>query len=174
MKELQAQNTSVQRTLDDNLSTLNDVGIWRPQIDAKVNELHDSVLDLQQKVDQLANQPQLSDAAPRTFDTEYIDLTKPATAHLAATSHEVALGPLGHGATNVHRGTGNRVVTTTMPSPVKGANQFSAVPQSQFSLNHAMPPIDFPKFDDMSPKLCRNTVNPISISMLFLLTYGSN
>jgi len=33
MKALQAQNSSIQRTLDDNLVTLHDVGVWRAKID---------------------------------------------------------------------------------------------------------------------------------------------
>ena len=46
MKELQTQNASIQRTLTDNLATLQDVGVWRPQIDAKVDDLHKLVMDL--------------------------------------------------------------------------------------------------------------------------------
>ena len=46
MKELQTQNASIQRTLTDNLATLQDVGVWWPQIDAKVDDLHKSMMDL--------------------------------------------------------------------------------------------------------------------------------
>jgi chromosome condensin MukBEF complex kleisin-like MukF subunit len=59
-RELQTQNASIQRTLNDNLATLNDVGVWRPQIDAKVDELHKSVVDLQGKVERLISQPSAS------------------------------------------------------------------------------------------------------------------
>jgi len=53
MKDLQLQNMLIQRTRDDNLAKLHDVGVWRPQIDAKVDGLQKSVTDLQFKVDQL-------------------------------------------------------------------------------------------------------------------------
>jgi hypothetical protein len=72
MKALQAQNSSIQRTLDDNLMTLHNVGVWRPKIDAKVDELHQSVINLQLKVDALVTRLVTSDAATRVFDTEEI------------------------------------------------------------------------------------------------------
>jgi hypothetical protein len=72
MKALQAQNSSIQRTLDDNLTTLHNLGIWWPKIDAKVDELHQSVINLQLKVDALVMRPVTSDAATRVFDTEEI------------------------------------------------------------------------------------------------------
>jgi predicted nuclease with TOPRIM domain len=56
MKELHAQNTSIKRTLNDNLSTLKDMDVWLSQINSKLDELHQSVLDLCLKVDQLSSQ----------------------------------------------------------------------------------------------------------------------
>lgn len=47
MKELQAQNSSIQRTLNDNLAIIQDVSVWQPKIDAKVDGLQQSVIDLQ-------------------------------------------------------------------------------------------------------------------------------
>lgn len=159
LEELQAQNTSIQWTLDNNLSNLNDVGIWRPQIDSKVDELHQSILNLQQKVDHLTSRPPSIEPTTCTFDTEYIDLTKPVAAHLAATSTEATSRLLGHGSAIDHQGTDNGVVTTIVPSPAKGAPKFPSVTahsydsQSNFHMNSAMPQLDFPKFDGMSPKL---------------------
>jgi hypothetical protein len=48
---------------------------------------------------------------------------KSAAAHLATSSSEAASGPLGHGASHSHRGIGNGVVTTFVPTPVKGVDQ---------------------------------------------------
>jgi hypothetical protein len=109
--------------LKDNLAKLHDVGVWRPHIDAKVDNLHKSVTNLQLKVDYLILQPPAIDRAAQVFDIELIDLTKPATAHLAASLSEAASGPLGHGEQHSHRGIGNEVVTTIVPTPVNGVNQ---------------------------------------------------
>ena len=76
LKELQVQNSSIQRTLNDNLAVLHDLGVWHPQIDAKVDELHHSVVNLQQKLDQLVAQPPPTTVASRIYDVETIDLTK--------------------------------------------------------------------------------------------------
>ena len=159
MKELQTQNASIQRTLNDNLVTLQDVGVWWPQIDAKVDDLHKSVTDLRLKVDHLISHPPATDRAKQVFDNDLIDLTKPTTAHLVASSSEAASGPLGHDKQHSHWGIGNGVVTTIVPTLVKGANSplptfssnFSA--QQFFALNQAIPQQEFPKFDGMSPKL---------------------
>ena len=81
LKELQVQNSSIQRTLNDNLAVLHDLGVWHPQIDAKVDELHHSVVNLQQKVDQLTAQPPPTAAASRIYDMETIDLMKSTVHH---------------------------------------------------------------------------------------------
>ena len=74
-------NSSIQRTLNDNLAVLHDLGVWHPQIDAKVDELHHSVVNLQQKVDQLTAQPPPTAAASRIYDMETIDLMKSTVHH---------------------------------------------------------------------------------------------
>lgn len=156
MKELQAQNTSIKRTLDENLSTPHDLGTWRPMIDTKVDALHNSVRNLQTKVDQLTSRPLPMAPGARTFEFDEIDLTKSAAAHLAASSTEATSWLLGHGDTTDHRGIGNRVVTTLVPAPVTGAQQ-PHLPildaPTRLQLNQAIPPMDFPKFDGMNPKL---------------------
>jgi hypothetical protein len=96
MKALQAQNSMIQRTLNDNLATLHDVGVWRPKIDAKVDEMHQSITVLQQKVDSLASHPPASNAAMCDFDTEAINLTKSAAPHSTVTSPAISL-PIGAG-----------------------------------------------------------------------------
>jgi len=83
-------------------------------------------------VDKLSSQQEDFDPAKHTFDTEYIDLMKPTAAHLAVTSSEVASRPFGHGATHAHRGPVNRVVTTIVPNPVKGATPFANVSSSSY------------------------------------------
>jgi hypothetical protein len=155
LKELQAQNSSIQRTLNDNLAVIQDVGVWRPKIDAKVDELQQSVTDLQQKVDLLASQP----SAARIFHGETFDLTKSATPHQPVASSEDPQLPIGIGVEMSNRGIGNGVVTTFMPTPVKGAPTIpqTSVPhadsQLYFDMNKAMPQFEFPKFDGKHPKL---------------------
>jgi hypothetical protein len=155
LKELQAQNSSIQRTLNDNLAVIQDVGVWRPKIDAKVDALHQSVTDLQQKVDLLASQP----SVPHIFHGEPSDLTKSTTTHQSVASSEDPQLPMGAGVDMSNRGNGNGVVTTFVPTPVKGAHTFpqTSVPhadsQLYFDMNKAMPQFDFPKFDGKHPKL---------------------
>ena len=80
-------------------------------------------------------------------------------AHLATSSFEAASGLLANGVPHSHRGIGNRVVTTYVPTLVKGANPtLLAVPpnsttQQFFALNQAIPQQEFPIFDGMNPKL---------------------
>jgi hypothetical protein len=158
MKALQAQNSMIQRTLNDNLATLHDVGVWRPKIDAKVDEMHQWITVLQQKVDSLASHPPASNAAMCDFDTEAINLTKSAAPHSTVTSPAISL-PIGAGDETSNRGIGHGVVTTLVPTPVKGANtiahpsvvQFES--QMPFDFSKVIPQLDFPKFDGKNPKL---------------------
>jgi hypothetical protein len=156
LRELQIQNTSIKRSLDDNLTTLLDLGAWRPTIDTKVDELHSSVRNLQVKVDELAARPPPQASGERVFEFEEVDLTKSAAAHLAASSAAATSGPLGHGNTPTHRGPGHGVVTTYVPTPVTGA-QHPQLPLldalTRLQLNQAIPPMEFPKFDGMHPNL---------------------
>lgn len=69
-------------------------------MNSKVDELHESILDLCLKVDQLSSHQEDFDLAKHASDTEYINLMKPADSHQALTSFKVALGPFGHGATH--------------------------------------------------------------------------
>lgn len=107
-------------------------------------------------MDELASRPPPTSPGERTFAYEEIDLTKSAAPHLAASSMEVTSGPLGHGEATDHRGIGNEVVTTLIPTPVTGAqqSQLSILDAlTRFQLNQAIPPQEFPKFDGMNPKL---------------------
>jgi len=124
LKELQVQNSSIQRTLNDNLAVIHDVGVWCPQIDAKVDELHHSVVNLQQKVDQLTAQPPPTAVAPRVYDVETIDLTKSVAHCQQVASSGDTQQPIGAGVETSNRGIGNGVVTTFVPTPVKGAHTF--------------------------------------------------
>ena len=40
MHELHAQNSTIQRTPDDNLATLNDMGVWSPKSIARSTRLN--------------------------------------------------------------------------------------------------------------------------------------
>jgi hypothetical protein len=74
------------------------------------------------------------------------------------TSPAISL-PIGAGDETSNRGIGHGVVTTLVPTPVKGANtiahpsvvQFES--QMPFDLSKVIPQLDFPKFDGKNPKL---------------------
>jgi hypothetical protein len=179
IKDLQLQNTSIQRTLDDNLTKLHDVGVWRSQIDAKVDGLQKSMADLQIKVDQLITHPPIVNSADCVFETVELDITKSAAPQSAASSSAAASGLLATGDPTSHRGLGHGVVTTYVPTPVKGANlipstvspNFTA--QQFFALNQAIPQQEFPKFDGMNPKLWKKRVEPqiataLQVAKLFM------
>jgi hypothetical protein len=146
LKELQAQNSSIQRTLNDNLAAIHDVGVWRPKIDAKVDNLHQSVTDLQQKVDQLASR-------------QTINLTTSTAPHQSEVSSGEHHLPIGAGVETSNRGIGNGVVTTFVPTPVKGAHTtpHPSVPttesQLHFDMTKAIPQFEFPKFDGKKPQV---------------------
>lgn len=121
MKELQVQNTSIKRMLNDNLSMLHDSGAWHPMIETKVDALNTSVRTLQSKVDELASRPPPSGSGERVFDFEEINLMKLAAADQAATSAWATSRPLGHGDATNHRGMDSGASTTLVTAPVIGA-----------------------------------------------------
>jgi len=159
LKELQVQNSSIQRTLNDNLAVLHDLGVWHPQIDAKVDELHHSVVNLQQKVDQLTAQPPPTAAASRIYNMETIDLMKSAVHRQHTASSGATQQPIGTDVETSNRGIGNGVVTTFVPTLVEGAHNFphpyvgSLESQLHFDMTKAIPQFEFPKFDGKNPKL---------------------
>jgi hypothetical protein len=129
-----------------------------------VDGFQKSVADLQIKVDQLITHPPIVNSADRVFETVEINITKSAAPRSAASSSAAALGLLATGDPTSHRGLGHGLVTTYVPTPVKGANlipstvspNFTA--QQFFALNQAIPRQEFPKFDGMNPKLWKKRV----------------
>ncbi|CAN6342372.1 unnamed protein product [Urochloa humidicola] len=99
----------LQESLDANTLVMKDVVKWRPSVDSKVDELQDSVKNLQHKVEKMAiRQEELSNPAYKVFESEDIDLTKqkPAPAYLGATSLEAVSGSDDHRSAKDHRGSG--------------------------------------------------------------------
>jgi hypothetical protein len=157
---LDDQHATLKQSLDVNTSTLRELSDWKPQVQAEVKVLQSNIASLQAKVDELSmKQEEIS--AHKVFDAERPDLTGSTSTPLKETSR-----PLGHGSAQDHRGFGNGVVTTLIPTPVTGAKDsdtLSPVPfilgspyqvdASQYPLNHAIPPVEFPDFDGSSPKL---------------------
>ncbi|WVZ69420.1 LOW QUALITY PROTEIN: hypothetical protein U9M48_018208 [Paspalum notatum var. saurae] len=126
LKEMQIQGTEMRKVLQENTQVLKEYAEWRPQVDVKVEELQSGVSDLRGKVDRLVQfYEDNHDPSRKVFDFETIDLTKPAVAHLTATSPEAASGPVGHGASSLNRGSGFGVVSTLIPTPV--TEQFTSV-----------------------------------------------
>ncbi|CAN6278322.1 unnamed protein product [Urochloa humidicola] len=77
--------TSLKKALEDNTAVMKDVVGWRSEVDSKMDNLQLSVKKLSTKVDQIAlHQEEAENPAYKVFQTEHLDLTKPAAAHLAA------------------------------------------------------------------------------------------
>jgi len=140
------------------------VTAWKPTMEAKVTDLHNSVYDLRQKVDLFIHElPKKKD-----ISQEEIPYEAPAPAHLGAAADAGASGPDGHRDDNNHRSVGAGVVTTLVPPPVTGAKRFSSATPVPFmgfnsachSMNSqlssygcAVPQIEFPNFDGSNPKI---------------------
>lgn len=129
------------------------------------------------------SQKQEEMAAYKVFDVEHIDLTGSAAANPDGKSLGTNSRPLGHGDAQDHRGTGNGVVTTYVPTPVTGAGISNPIPPipyaipsstpfaldaAQFHLNHVIPPVDFPDFMVVHPNCGLETVKITSSYMQFL------
>lgn len=90
---------------------------------------------------------------------EEIDLTKSATSPPTATSFEDLELPIGADVDMSNRGLGHGVVTTNVPTPVKGAYTtpptyaLNAESQLYCDMTKAIPQFEFPKFDGKYLKL---------------------
>jgi len=158
--QMDEQHEAVNKTLEANTAVLQELSGWKPKVQADVEELQISVRNFCAKVDQITvKQESAASPAYKVYDTENLDLTgstmvSPSTKPYGATS-----GPSGHGDENDHRGLGNGVVTTLVPTPVTGARTSQPLTpttfpnMTQFYLNHALPPAEFPEFDGSCPKL---------------------
>ncbi|CAO2144897.1 unnamed protein product [Urochloa humidicola] len=158
---------SLKKVLEENTAVMKDIVNWRSQVDSKVDELQLSVKDLGTKVERIAlRQDEAEDPDFKVFHSEHPDFSKPAAAHLAATSSQAASGHNCQGDGEKHRGSGQGVVTTLVPTPVKGANAYSEFTPMNFSMktvmdnlstaspiNAAVPQLSFPVFDGSSPKV---------------------
>jgi hypothetical protein len=104
--------------------------------------------------------------AYKVFDAQHLNLSGHAAAHLAGGSDNTPTGLDARGDEHGHRGLGNGVITTFVPTPVTGAkpslnlSSVAYTPGSStvtiatpFQFNHATPPVDFREFDGSCPKL---------------------
>lgn len=73
-----------------------DLSNWKPQVQAEVKELQIGIHDLKLKFEQLSTKKP-EGPANKVFDTEDIDLTGFAAAHLAGKPYGGIPGPRGHG-----------------------------------------------------------------------------
>ena len=75
-------------------------------------------------MDLLKAQPPPTTAASRIYNVENIDLTKSVAPRQHAASSWDTQQPIGAGIETSNQGIGNSVVTTFVPTPVKGANTY--------------------------------------------------
>jgi hypothetical protein len=136
-------------------------------VQADVEQLQTSVRNLCAKVDQIAmKQESAPSSAYKVYDTEQLDLTGSGMVSPFAKPYGAPSGPSGHSEEHDHRGLGNGVVTTLIPTLVIGARPTRTLTpvafplghtytpdMAQFYLNHALPPMEFPEFDGSCPKL---------------------
>lgn len=100
---------------------------WKPQVETKIDELCNAVENLKFKTDVFINELPKKAAPLPTSEPSGV----PVPAHLGTPATEATLGPLGRCDDDNHRMSGNGVVTTLLPAPVKGPNSpinFSPVP----------------------------------------------
>ncbi|KAG2555626.1 hypothetical protein PVAP13_8NG039801 [Panicum virgatum] len=151
---------SLRRALEANTEAVKDFVSWKPQVDAKVDDLKNHLQGLRDQVDRLClKTEEFVNPAYKHFDEEHIDLTKPAAAHLVGTSPETASGPDGHRDARDHRGIGRGVVTTYVPSRVTGVNPITPIPfslvgtespespSSNQNWSALLPQLSFPTFE---------------------------
>lgn len=112
--QMDSQHETLKSTLDSNAAALQDLSNWKPKVQAEVEELQVGIRDLRTKFELSVKQSQWKEPNHKIYDTEEIDLTASSSKHSAGTNH----GPLGHGNALQHRGDGNGVVTTLIPTPV--------------------------------------------------------
>ena len=170
----------LRRALEANTEAVKDFVSWKPQVDAKVDDLKNHLQGLRDQVDRLClKTEEFVNPAYKHFDEERIDLTKPAAAHLVGTSPETASGPDGHRDARDHRGIGRGVVTTYVPSPVIGVNPITPIPfslvgtespespSSNQNWSALLPQLSFPTFDGSNPKIwkkkCENFFDIYSV-----------
>ncbi|CAN6234028.1 unnamed protein product [Urochloa humidicola] len=157
-RKIEEMQQSIDRLADEQ----GDIKLWKPTMESKVTELQNSVFDLKLKVDLFINE------LPKHSAAGEIKNETPAPADLGATASAEASGQIRHGDEPHHRSAGAGVVTTLVPTPVKGAkhhSELSPVPFRQLdaivshtplrstAFHHALPQLEFPKFDGTNPKI---------------------
>lgn len=185
LEELGQKFDTIDRKTDETNTKLEEiqhqqssVTTWKPELEGKVTDLHNSVYLLQKKVDLFIHE---SPKSPTTEDDPLIGVSAPA--HLGATAAAGTSGQSGHGNEHQHRSVGAGVVTTLVPAPVTGANQFSnlsPVPFRGFDSScftqrsgpiSAGSYVDFPQFDGSNPKIwvkrCENYFDVYDVSTAY-------
>lgn len=167
---------------------------WHPHVEERVLDLQSSVANLQLQIEKLvvlgagvsSSEPGKATAPEKALISA--DLEIPST--------EATPGQISHCKDLRHRGSGTRVPNAPEPPPVKGTGKFaniSPVPFSGFgsvapsvysqssNYNHAVPPLEFPRFDGSNPKIwikkCENyfdicAINPehqVKLAVMFMI-----
>lgn len=157
---IDGQHDAVKKTLEANTMVLQDLSVWKPKVQADVDELQSSVRELCSKVEKLSlKQEELTNPAYKVFDTQHLNIPQSAAPPFVKSTSRDA-GPSDRGDEHGHRGLEHGVVTTFVPTPVTGAKHsatLSPVPFNigsalltdvgQLSVNHALPLVEFPDFD---------------------------
>lgn len=134
---------------------------WKPEIESAVSALKNSVFDVTQKVDLFIHR-----LLGKNLKQEEIRINEAPDPSQQGTQFVLeSPGPFGHRSSTNHRGDDTGVVTTLVPSPVKGAPMNSKIPSFKSDSNcygetsrmhpvvASFPSINFPKFDGSNPRI---------------------
>lgn len=151
--------------LEANTLVLQELSTWKPKVQADVEELQHSIRTLKQDHITL-KQEEVVNPAYMVFDVQHLSLPVSAVAHPVSKPIVTSSGSIDHGDEHSHRGVGNGVVTTIVPTLVIGTRPsatLSPMPftigssilmdASQFLVSQALPLVEFPDFDGSSPKV---------------------
>jgi uncharacterized protein YlxW (UPF0749 family) len=87
----------VKKAPEANTSVLLELSTWKPKVQANVEELQSSVRNLCEKIEHLSSkQEEMVNPAYKVFDTQHLDFSESATAHLVGKPIGVTSGPIGH------------------------------------------------------------------------------
>jgi hypothetical protein len=145
-----------------------------------VEELQHSVRDLCVKLEHITlKQEAVTIPTYMVFDVQHLCLPISAIAHPVSKPIVTHYGSIDHGDKHSHRGVGNGVVTSIIPTPVIGVRHSATLTHalycwqlytaSQLLVNHALPLVEFPDFDGSSPKVGFRSMKITSRCMLYLI-----
>ncbi|CAO2203079.1 unnamed protein product [Urochloa humidicola] len=99
--------STLKQLLKENTTTMKEVSSWKAGVESKMDDLQVCVKKLNNKVEHISIRLDEADnPAYKVFQSEHLEFSEPAAAHLAASSFQAASGPDGLGDQHIHQGSG--------------------------------------------------------------------